>query len=191
MTSQTATPGHRGLDDALLRAVVSPLAVLREDPRGRLQRLRHLQPHVPAGLLRRPDRGVLGAAQRRHGLGRVGRADRRDHRPGRLGVHELADLPRPDQVRGRPGQVRPDHGRGRRDRQRPGPAPGRGEPLVAGPGRLRRRPVGARRRDPRRAGRQGPRARGLPGPGPGPEVEGRHARRCSATPSSTSSTTGR
>ncbi len=32
------------------------------------------------GLLRRPDRGVLGAAQRRDRLGRRGRADRRDQR---------------------------------------------------------------------------------------------------------------
>ena len=37
----------------------------------------------------------------------------------------------------------------------------------------------------------GPRAGGLPGPGPGPEVEGRRCRRSSAMPSSTSSTTGR
>ena len=36
MTSQTATPGDRGLEHALLRSVVSPLAVLREDARGRL-----------------------------------------------------------------------------------------------------------------------------------------------------------
>ena len=97
---------HRGVLDALFRAVVPALAVLREDARGRLQRLRHLQPHVPAGLLRRPDRGVLGAAQRRDRVGRLGRADRRDHRAGRVGVHEHADLPRPDQVRRRPGQVR-------------------------------------------------------------------------------------
>ena len=61
---------HDRFLDALLRAVVPALAVLREDPRGRLQRLRHLQPHVPAGLLRRPDRGVLGAAQRRDRVGR-------------------------------------------------------------------------------------------------------------------------
>ena len=53
------------------------------DARGRLQRLRHLQPHVPAGLLRRPGRGVLGAAQRRDAVGRRRRADRRDHRAGR------------------------------------------------------------------------------------------------------------
>ena len=80
MTSSTATPATEASIDALLRPVVPALAVLREDPRGRLQRLRHLQPHVPAGLLRRPGRGVLGAAQRRDGLGRVGRADRRDQR---------------------------------------------------------------------------------------------------------------
>ena len=74
--------------DPLLRAVVPPLAVLREDPRGRLLGLRHLQPHVPAGLLRRPGRGVLGAPERRDPLGRRRRADRRDHGPGRVGVHE-------------------------------------------------------------------------------------------------------
>ena len=81
--------------------------------------------------------------------------------PGRVGVHQHADLPRPDEMRRRPGQVRAHHGRGRRHRQRPGPAPDRGEPLVAGAGRLGCRAVGARRRDPRRDGRQGPRARGL------------------------------
>ena len=155
--------------------MVPALAVLREDPGRGLQRLRHLQPHVPAGLLRRPDRGVLGAAQRRDRVGRVGRADRRDHRPGCVGVHQHADLPRPDEVRRRPGQVRAHHGRGRRDRQRPGPAARRGRSLVAGPRRLGRRAVGARGRDARRDGRQGPRARGLSRPGPGPEVEGRHA----------------
>ena len=183
--------GHRGLVDPLLRAVVPTLAVLREDPGGRLQRLRHLQPHVPARLLRGPDRGVLGAAQRRHRVGRVGRADRRDHRAGRVGVHEHAHLSRPDQVRGRTGQVHDRHGRGRRDRQRPRPAADRGEPLVDGPRRLRCRPVGARRGHPRRDGRQGPRARGLSGPGPGPEVEGRRCGRSSGRPSTTSSTTGR
>ena len=56
--------------------------------------------------------------------------------PGRLGVRQHADLPRPDEVRGRPGQVRAHHRRGRRHRQRPGPAAGRGGPLVAGPRRL-------------------------------------------------------
>ena len=55
----------------------------------------------------------------------------------------------------------------------------------------RRRPVGARRRDPLRDGREGPRARGLPGPGPGPEVEGRHADAVRRRRRSTSSTTGR
>ena len=79
MTSPTATPATSDVLDALLRAVVPALAVLREDARGRLLGLRHLQPHVPAGLLRRPDRGVLGAAQRRDRVGRVGRAHRRDH----------------------------------------------------------------------------------------------------------------
>src|SRR5436305_4595521 len=50
------SPGRRGVDlvDALFRTVVSPFAVLREDARRGLLRLRHLQPHVPAGLLRRP-----------------------------------------------------------------------------------------------------------------------------------------
>ena len=191
MTTPARDPGHVRLVDALLRAVVPALAVLREDARGRLQRLRHLQPHVPAGLLRRPDRGVLGAAQRRDGLGRLGRADRRDHRTRRVGVHEHADLPRPHEVRRRPGQVRADHRGGRRDRQRPGAAPRRGRPLVARPRGQRRRSLGARRCDQPRHGRQGPRARGLSGPGPGPEVEGRHGRRCSAMAFSTSSTTGR
>ena len=78
-------------------------------------------------------------------------------------------------MRRRPGQVRAHHRRGRRDRQRPGPAARRGRSLVAGAGRLGRRAVGARGRDARRDGRQGPRARGLSRPGPGPEVEGRHA----------------
>ena len=87
----------------------------------------------------------------------------------------LADLPRPHQVRRRPGQVRADHRRRRRHRQRPGPAAGRGEPLVARARRQRRRPVRPRRRRQLRAGREGPRARGLPDPGPGPEVEGRPA----------------
>src|SRR3954465_4610669 len=36
--------------DPLLRSVVPALAVLREDARSRLQRVRHLQPHVSAGL---------------------------------------------------------------------------------------------------------------------------------------------
>ena len=40
------------------------------------------------GYYARPDRGVLGAAQRRHGVGRGGRADRRDHRARRVGIHE-------------------------------------------------------------------------------------------------------
>ena len=101
-------PGRRAsdLEHPVLRAVVPPLPVLREDPRRRLQRVRHLQPHVPAGLLRRPDRGVLGAAQRRDRVGRLGRADRRDHRAGRVGLHQHAHLPRPDEVRRRAGQVR-------------------------------------------------------------------------------------
>ena len=55
----------------------------------------------------------------------------------------------------------------------------------------RRRPVGARRRDPQRAGRQGPRAGGLPDPGPGPEVEGHDADGVRRRGSTTSSTTGR
>ena len=101
------------------------------------------------------------------------------------------DLSRPDEVRGRPGQVRADHRRGRRHRQRPGAAAGRGRPLVAGAGRLGRRAVGARRRHPQRHGRQGARTGGLSGPGPGPQVEG-HARLAVRRPrSSTSSTTGR
>ena len=111
----------------------------------------------------------------RHGLGRLGRADRRDHRPRRFGLHEPADLPRPHEVRRRPGQVRAHHRRRRRHRQRPRPAAGRGEPLVARARRQRRRPVRARRGRELGPGRQGPRARGLPDPGPGPEVEGRHA----------------
>ena len=41
--------------------------------------------------------------------------------------------------------------------------------------RLGRRAVGARRGDPQRPGRQGPRARGLPDPGPGAQVEGHDA----------------
>ena len=72
------------LEHPLLRAVVPALPVLREDPRRRLQRLRHLQPHVPAGLLRRPGRGVLAPPQRRDRVGRLGRADRRDQRAGRV-----------------------------------------------------------------------------------------------------------
>ena len=44
------------------------------------------------------------------------------------------------------------------------------EPLVDAPRRLRRRPVGARRGRQLGPRRRGPRARGLPDPGPGPEV---------------------
>ena len=47
--------------------------------------------------------------------------------PDALRVHEPADLPRPDEVRGRTGQVRADHRPGRRHRQRPGAAARRGE----------------------------------------------------------------
>ena len=82
----------RGADlvDPLLRPVVSPLAVLRADARRGLLGLRHLQPHVPAGLLRRPDRGVLAPPQRGDRLGRQRRADRRDHRAGRLDLRQHA-----------------------------------------------------------------------------------------------------
>ena len=45
--------------------------------------------------------------------------------------------------------------------------------------------------DPQRHGRQGPRARGLPGPGPGAEVEGRAWRRCSGRRIHDIRTTGR
>ena len=124
-------------------------------------------------------------------LGRRGRADRRDHRAGRVGVHEHADLPRPDEVRRRPGQVRPDHGRGRRHRQRPGPAPRRGEPLVARPRRLatpacgraasRSTPASTSRSASPRSTRSRSRARS----------RRTSCGRCSATPSPTSSTTGR
>ena len=69
-------------------------------------------------------------------------------------------------------EIRPDHGRGRRHRQRPCAAPGRGGTLVARSRGQRCRAVGAWRRGPQRYGRHGPRARGLPGPGPGAEVEG-------------------
>src|SRR3954452_17582876 len=48
----TAGCGARDLVDPVLRAVVPTVAVLREDARGGMQRLRHLQPHVPPGLLR-------------------------------------------------------------------------------------------------------------------------------------------
>ena len=68
-------------------------------------------------------------------------------RSGRIGVHQLADLARPDQMRRRAGQVHDRDRRGRRDRQRPGAAADRRGPLVDGPGRLGRGPVGARRRD--------------------------------------------
>ena len=182
---------HDRLVDPLLRAVVPALAVLREDPGGRLQRLRHLQPHVPAGLLRRPDRGVLGAAQRRDRVGRVGRADRRDHRAGRVGVHQHADLPRPDQVRGRAGQVHARHRRGRRHRQRPGP-PARSRRTAGGwpwPTRTRACGRAAWRPTPgwtsRSASPRSTRSRS--------RARSRRTScgRCSARPSTTSSTTGR
>ena len=131
---RSAVHGHAARDprddrvlDPLFRAVVPALAVLREDARGGLQRVRHLQPHVPAGLLRRPGRGVLGAAQRRDRCGTCS-VERivEITGPGRVGLRQHADLPRPDEVRRRAGQVRADHRRGRRHRQRPGPAAGRG-----------------------------------------------------------------
>ena len=55
----------------------------------------------------------------------------------------------------------------------------------------RRRPVGPRRGHPQRAGRQGPRAGGLPDPGPGPQVARHPAHALRRRPSTTSSTTGR
>ena len=55
----------RDLEHPLLRAVVPALAVLREDPRRRLHRLRHLQPHVPARATTAIRSRSTGTPQRR------------------------------------------------------------------------------------------------------------------------------
>ena len=61
--------------------------------------------------------------------------------PDGFALDEHAHLPRPDQVRGRAGQVCADHRPRRRHRQRPGAAAPRREHLLAVPGRQRRPPV--------------------------------------------------
>ena len=141
--------------DDLLRTVVPAFPVLRRDAASRLHGLRRLQPHAPARVLRRPRGRVLGAAERRHGLGRGGRAHGRDLGAGRGSLRRLAHVPGPHDVRGQAGQVHDRHRAGRRDRQRPGAAPRRGEPVVDAARRLGRGPVRARRGvavEPRRRG---------------------------------------
>src|SRR5690349_11431349 len=76
------------------RRETEALALLRSDPARRLPRLHGLQPHVPADRLRRSRGRIRGAAERRDGVGRLGRAQRRDLRARRLPFHELADAAR-------------------------------------------------------------------------------------------------
>ena len=177
--------------DALLRTLVPAIPVLRRDAAGRLHRLRRLQPHAPARVLRRPRGRVLGAAERRHGVGRR-RSSARSRSRGRTRIARStrAHVPRPHDVRGEAGQVHDRDRAGRRDRQRPGPAARRREPLVDAARGLGRRPLRARRRvavEPRRRGVVPAR---VPDAGPGraggeDAREARRPRRCS-----TSSTTG-
>ena len=134
-----------------------------------MHRLRHLQPHVPAGLLRRPRGGVLRAQQRRDALGRGRRADGRGQRPRRRSADRHAHLPRPDEVRGGPGQVHAGDRPGRRHRERPRPAARREGQVVDAARGLRRRPLRPGRPRELRAGRTGHAARRPPGAGAGTE----------------------
>ena len=140
---------------AVLRALVPQVAHVRGHPPRRLHRLRHLQPHVPARVLRRPRGGVLRAEQRRHAVGRGRGAHRRGQRTRRGQADRLDHVPGPHEVRGGPGQVHARHGPRRRHRERPRPAAHRGEQVVDAARRLRRRAV-----RPGRAGELGTRRRG-------------------------------
>jgi hypothetical protein len=167
---ERATGDAREERDALLRSLVPPIAFLQGDPAVGVHRVRHLQPHVPPGLLRRPGGGVQAAERGRHPVGRGRGADRPGQRP-RCGCPDRpADVSRPDQVRGQAGEVHDRHRARRRDRERPGPAPSGAERLVDAARGLRRRPL-----RPRRCVAVRPRRRGdLPGrasaPGPGAAV---------------------
>ena len=82
--------------------------------------------------------GVLAPAERRHGVGRGGRAVPRDLRARTASVHATAHASRPLQVRGRPGEVRACLRHRRRHHQRPrADADGR-EHVLAGAGVQRR-----------------------------------------------------
>ena len=165
--------------DALLRTLVPAIPVLRRDAASRLHRLRRLQPHAPARVLRRPRGRVLGAAQRRHGVGRRGRAHGRDLGAGRGSLRRLAHVPRPHDVRGEAGEVHDRHRAGRRDPQRPGLAARRREPVVDAARGLGRRPVRARRRVPVEPRRRGVVPARVPDAGPRREggQDAREARR--------------
>ena len=71
-------------------------------------------------------------------------------------------------------EVRADHRRGRGHRERPGPAPGGRGPVLAGPGRQRRRPLRPGRGRVRRPRRRGERAPRVPHADPGASIEGGH-----------------
>ncbi len=90
-------------------------------------------------------------------------------------LRAAAHLPRPQRVRGRPGQVRADHGAGRRDPQRPGHAAAGREHVLVRARRQRRAAVREGAGGARGDGRAALRGRGVPAADPGPEVEGRRA----------------
>ena len=162
--------GHRSGGPAL--SPPAEVALLLEVTGARRGDVQRLQPHLSPPALRRPGRRVLGAARGRHPLGRRRRAPDRDHRAGRLRVHQHARAPRPDEVRRRAVQVRVHHRPGRRDHQRPGPAARRVRPVLALARRLRRRAVGDGAGPRRRLGRVRPGDRRRSGAGPGPEGQG-------------------
>ena len=129
-------------------------------------------------------------AQRRHALGRGGRAHVEVTGPDADRLIDMLTCRDLTKCAGRPGQVHAGHGPGRRHRERPGAAARRGEPLVDAARRLRRRPLRDGRGCSTRPGRRGPPARRLPGAGPGAEAAKTVCQSWSATPSTTSSTTG-
>ena len=166
---------HVRHDDRPARRAPPPQPLLRGDAAAQPQGLHRVQPHALPDQLRRLRGRVLAPAEPRDALGRLRRAQRGGDGPGRLPLRPAAHLPRPQQVRGRPGQVRADHGARRRDPQRPGHAAPRREHVLVRARGQRRAAVRAGPRGARRTGRAALGGRGVPAPDPGPEVEGRRA----------------
>ncbi len=115
------------------------------------------------------------AAERRHALGRRGRAVPGDQRPRRVRVRAAAHAARPLEVRGRPGEVRPDLRQRRRDHQRPRADPDGREHVLVRARVLRRAAVRARAEERLPGpGRDDQGGRRRAAAGAGAEVEGPH-----------------
>ena len=129
-----------------------------------------------ADAVRRPGHRVPRAPERRHAVGRRGRALRRGSGAGRVRPCEPGHLSRSDEGRADAGSVRAPHRSVGRHRERPGPAAAGPRSLLARARRFGCAPVPRGRRGRSRHGRLDLGGRRCPDADPGSRFEGRDAR---------------